>query len=183
METIHFTYNDQAVDFLPSGNDELMVNATQMASIFGRKVEAFTRNEGTQAFILECLKSENSRFLGIQNESDLIDSRQKSGTWMHRILALKFAAWLDPAFELWVYVTIDQIILGHYKEQREATLEKLKAEQEVEAKKKELIEKYPEFLDYLKLEGRVSEADKRRAKAIKESAKQIRLDFIYLPQE
>jgi hypothetical protein len=47
---------------------------------------------------------------------------------MHRILALKFAAWLDPYFEVWVYTTIDKIIFGNYREIKEATVEKLKAE-------------------------------------------------------
>jgi hypothetical protein len=97
----------------------LMINATEMAKIFDKKVEAFTRNEQTQAFIQECLKSENSRFFGVcqtensrfENE-DLIVSKQRSGTWMHRILALKFAAWLSPRFELWVYSTIEDILFG-----------------------------------------------------------------------
>ena len=39
------------------------VNATEMGKIFGKKVEAFMRNEDTQNFIQACLKSENSRFL------------------------------------------------------------------------------------------------------------------------
>ncbi len=47
--------------FVANGN--VMVNATEMAKIFGKKVEAFSRNETTQAFINECLKSENSSFL------------------------------------------------------------------------------------------------------------------------
>ena len=47
--------------FIADGN--VMVNATEMAKIFDRQVVAFTRNETTQAFINECLKSENSHFL------------------------------------------------------------------------------------------------------------------------
>jgi hypothetical protein len=39
-------------------------------------------------------------------------SKQRSGTWMHRILALKFAAWLSPKFELWVYSTIEDLLFG-----------------------------------------------------------------------
>ena len=35
---------------------------------------------------------------------------------MHRILALKFAAWLNPELELWVYETIDEILFGEYAE-------------------------------------------------------------------
>lgn len=32
------------------------------------------------------------------------------GTWVHERLALKFAAWLSPKFELWVYDTIMQVM-------------------------------------------------------------------------
>jgi hypothetical protein len=66
------------------------------------------KTEDTQMFIHECLKSENSRFFEngkTPSEDDLVVSKQRSGTWMHRILALKFAAWLSPKFELWVYST------------------------------------------------------------------------------
>ncbi|MCD4680679.1 MAG: KilA-N domain-containing protein [Bacteroidales bacterium] len=175
-EVVHFIYNEQSIDFLPSG-ENVMVNATQMAEIFGKQVNEFTSNKNTQSFINECLKNGNSRFLGIKNQSDLIDSKQKSGTWMHRILALKFAAWLDPKFELWVFITIDQILLGHYKEQKEATTAKILAERELELKKNELLEKYPEFIDFLKIEGKISDAEKRRLKAIRDSVKQLKLDL------
>lgn len=177
MEIVQFIYNRQTIDFLQGGDENVMVNATQMARIFNKQVESFIRNEGTQNFISECLKNENSRFLGVKNESDLVDSKQKSGTWMHRILALKFAAWLDTKFELWVFSTIDQLILGHFKEQKEATTEKLKAELELEIKKTELLEKYPEFIDFLNIEGKISEAEKRRLRAIKASVKQLKLDL------
>jgi hypothetical protein len=152
----------------------------------------FLKNDDTQNFIQACLrrakktaelrflesgKKENSPFLDIKSESDLVDSKQKSGTWMHRILALKFAAWLDPDFEVWVFETIDKIILGHYKEQKEATAEKLRAERDLEIKKQELIEKYPEFVDFLALEGKITDAEKRRLKAIRDSVKQLKLDL------
>jgi hypothetical protein len=32
------------------------------------------------------------------------------GTWMDEKLALKFAAWLSPAFELWVYDKIQELL-------------------------------------------------------------------------
>ena len=177
MEVVHFIYNQKEVDFLPSGNDDLMVNATQMAKVFGKDVFDFMKNDSTKNFISVALKTENSRFLGIKNESDLIDSRQKSGTWMHRVLALKFAAWLDPAFELWVYVTIDKILLGHYKEMREATIEKLQAEKDFERRKQELIQSNPELAEIFDLELKITAADKKRIKALKASVAQLKLDF------
>lgn len=114
-----FQYNGQIVefDFTPKN---LMVNATEMGKIFGETVEHFTRVENTKKFISECLKNPNMGFLGIEKEEDLIISRQRSGTWMHRILALKFAAWLDPAFELWVYSTIDEVLFGNYRKMEES---------------------------------------------------------------
>jgi len=33
---------------------------------------------------------------------------------MHRILALKFAAWLSPKFELWIYSTIERLLFGKH---------------------------------------------------------------------
>jgi hypothetical protein len=114
-ETINFLYNDQEIQFTTGGKNSVMVNATQMAKIYGKQVNDFLSNNATQNFIDECLKNGNSRFLGIENKEDLISSKQKSGTFMHRILALKFAAWLNPEFELWVYFTIDKVLFDHYR--------------------------------------------------------------------
>lgn len=177
MQVVHFIYSDQTVDFLPKGDINVMVNATQMAKIFGKEVKHFNENDGTEKFIDACLKSRNSDFLGIKNREDLIISKQKSGTWMHRILALKFAAWLDPDFEVWVFMTIDKILLGHFHEQREATKAKLTAKQKLEMKRRELLEKYPEAVEYFDLEHQFNDAENRRRKAIKDSVKQLELDL------
>lgn len=176
-EIVHFIYNDQPIDFLQNGNENVMVNATQMAKIFGKDVFQFTRIDDTKRFISECLKPQNCGLLSLKNESDLIDSRQKSGTWMHRVLALKFAAWLDSAFELWVFSTIDQIILGHYRDLKEATAEKLLAEKELKRKKTELLSKIPELAEIFELELKISEAEKRKIKAMKEAVSQLKLDL------
>jgi hypothetical protein len=39
---------------------------------------------------------------------------RNGGTWMHELLALKFAAWLNAEFELWVYETIHSLVVGAY---------------------------------------------------------------------
>jgi hypothetical protein len=107
------SYGGASVAFEPSIlNENVMVNATQMGKIFNKLPKDFLKNDETKAFIQECLKKENSPYLSIKKESDLVISRQKSGTWMHRILALKFAAWLNPAFELWVYTQIEELLFG-----------------------------------------------------------------------
>ena len=95
MEVVHFIYNGQTIDFLPGRNDNLMVNATQMAKIFGKEVARFMENDSTKKFIEVCLnraektrnssfingkKSEYSHFFGVKTETDLVISKQKSGT-------------------------------------------------------------------------------------------------------
>lgn len=118
-EILKFEFDSELIEFeVINGN--VMVNATQMAKVFGKKVNHFTENETTRLFISECLNNRNSGFILVENEEDLIISKQKSGTWMHRILALKFAAWLNPRFELWVYSTIDKILFDYYKRLEES---------------------------------------------------------------
>lgn len=123
METKICAFNENPITFALEKNNGMMINATEMAKPFGKNVEAFMRNESTIQFVKEALKSENSRFLGIEKEEDLVYSRQKNGTWMHRVLALKFAAWLSPGFELWVYATIERLLFGKHV-QREQSFER-----------------------------------------------------------
>lgn len=114
QQLVTFNFEGKNIAFDLS-TPNVMVNATEMGAIFNKLPKDFLRNEDTQKFISECLKKENSPFILVENESDLYVSVQKSGTWMHRILALKFAAWLNPKFELWVYATIDELLFGKYK--------------------------------------------------------------------
>lgn len=51
--------------------------------------------------------------------------RDDSGAiWMHCLLALKFAAWLDAYFEVWVYRTIEQVLFAHGQRLGEEVREK-----------------------------------------------------------
>ena len=180
MEIVHFIYEGNPecpVDFEPTGSDNVMVNATQMAAIFGKLPKDFLKNEDTKSFIKSCLNKENSPYLNIKNESDLIISKQKSGTWMHRILALKFAAWLNSDFEVWVYITIDQILNQYFREQRDARIEKLRIRQRKEALRGELLQKYPDFAEYAELEQLEKESDSKIIKSVKKQVNQLRLEF------
>lgn len=146
-ETIDYTFDGTPVHFELFG-DNVMVNATEMAKIFGKDVFDFMKTDNTKTFIQECLKTENCRFISVEKEEDLFISRQKSGTWMHRILALKFAAWLSPSFELWAWITIDHILFGHSKKMETM----LKESAERRAKEKKLIQNLLNNPDYLELQ-------------------------------
>lgn len=187
-EIVHFIYNDQPIDFLQGGNENVMVNATQMATIFGKRVDVFLKSDHAQAFIEalllvpqktegEKISTPNGGDIFKYSKDEIIKGSKRGGTWMHRILALKFAAWLDPSFEVWVFETIDQIILGHYRDLKEATAEKLLAEKELKRKKADLLSKIPELAEIFELELKISEAEKRKIKAMKDAVSQLKLDL------
>lgn len=51
---------------------------------------------------------------------------------MHRVLALKFAAWLSPDFEVWVYSTIEQLLFGKHVEREKSFERTLKLQKELD---------------------------------------------------
>ncbi|GAB2994051.1 hypothetical protein GCM10027284_09060 [Cyclobacterium sediminis] len=66
MKVIKFIYEEKEVDFLPSGNDSVMVNATQMANIFDKRIDFFLKADHTKKFIEALLltpKSNNKEAL------------------------------------------------------------------------------------------------------------------------
>ena len=177
MEIIKFIYEGEEVDFLPSGKDNVMVNATQMAKIFGKRVDVFLKSEHAKDFmkVLEFTPyGGNSEPL---KREQIIQTKGQSGTFFNRVLALKFAAWLDTAFELWVFTTIDTIINQYYREQREAMTDKLRIRQQKEAKKQELLLKHPDFAEYFEFEDQEKEAHGKQIKAVRDQMKQLKLDF------
>lgn len=116
-------FNGNEVSFVLDKENNMMVNATQLAKVYDKDLHQFTKSDHAQAFISSCLKPANAGLLGLKSEEDLIVSRQKSGTWMNRVLALKFAAWLNPDLEVWVYSTIESLLFGRHVK-REQSFEK-----------------------------------------------------------
>lgn len=96
---------------------------------------------------------------------------------MHRILALKFAAWLSPAFELWIFITIDKLLYQYANEMKSAASDKLLYEQQLEEKKQKLLLGNSEFAEYIELNNLVNDSEKRRKKAITDQMRQIKIDF------
>lgn len=154
METRIHNYGDNPITFALEKNNGMMVNATEMAKVFGKEVFEFVSNEKTKQFIDAALKPENHELLGIDSETDLIMSRQKAGTYMHRALALKFAAWLSPDFEVWVYATIERILFGKHVERDnsfEATLRLMNEKEELEVKEEKTVRDFERYLEIERL--------------------------------
>lgn len=82
---------------------------------------------------------------------------------MHRILALKFASWLNPAFELWVYRTIDFILFDYYKRLEESLKESAKRKNRIDELKNTLLEN-PDFAELEQLELTEKQASYARTK-------------------
>jgi hypothetical protein len=123
MRTEFFIFNGHEVSFSLDKENKVMVNATEMAKIFGKDVNEFTSNDRTKKFIGALCQIEGfrlgdnvqdgiSRFEHEFSQNGMyvktVHGGRNNGTWMHKLVALKFAAWLDPFFEVWVYSTIFQ---------------------------------------------------------------------------
>lgn len=148
-----FEFNGSQIEFDLTGN--VMVNATEMAKIFGTEPKDFLRIESTKSYIKAWLSSANLPNSEVRKETDLFRKNHRTGTWMHRAFAIKFAAWLDPNFEVWVYDTIDKIMFGTL---REDVKEKVNYETERDNLYNELIAGSPEFVRYVELDQKAKTA-------------------------
>jgi hypothetical protein len=144
----------------------LMVNATEMAKIFGARIFNFMENESTKKFVQACLNNRNSGYLNVKTETDLYTSRQKSGTWMHRILALKFAAWLDPNFEVWVFRLVDQLLFSDYHALKQSVKQSGGRKSKIEKLKNYLRDSSEDFVELEKLESEEKAEARNRSRQI-----------------
>lgn len=181
MKVLHTIYNNTDIEFALNG-ENIMVNATQMAQAFNKRIDHFLRSDHAQNYIkvLENFlqKENNLPPNGGRIIPKVIEYKGRNGVLFDRRLALKFAAWLDVEFELWVYTTIDRMLLGHFKDLKDATAEKLKAQEELKLKREELLKKHPEdFAEFLSIEEKLNSINKKRMKALKQGIKQLQLEL------
>lgn len=102
-----FSYNNQPVTFRLQ-NGDVMVNLTQMAKLYGKETTHFLQNKRTREFIAIL-----DAILGFSS-TEVTRGGNTPGTWAHQKLAIKFAAWLDPKFELWVYDRVEELMRQGY---------------------------------------------------------------------
>lgn len=125
-----YDYEGTPISFDFEGNHKL-VNISQMAKKFGKLPKDFFQLKQTGLFIdtlhkhLKMSRKDNSPIGKIRSRStanfakhypELVkvvrggNDKHLQGTWVHEKIALKFAAWLSPAFELWVYDRIYELL-------------------------------------------------------------------------
>lgn len=185
METKICVFEENQITFTLSKDNKMMINATEMAKVFDKKVENFTRIDSTQEFINSCLELSNleanktpkSVLFNINSVDDLIISRQKSGTFMHRILALKFAAWLSPKFEVWVYSTIENLLFGKHVEREKSFERTISLQKEMDTLKDKPNKTGEDFERYLEISREINREKQIRSSLTKESINGLQLSF------
>ena len=112
IQKFQYEYHSISFEF---GDGNKLINATEMAKPFGKPVGNFLRLAETKTYItlLEARYSDVN--IGGQPKETLRVVKggepHLQGTWMDEKLALKFAAWLSPEFELWVYDRIQELLM------------------------------------------------------------------------
>lgn len=131
-----YNYKNNPIRF-SFDSSTVMVNATEMAKPFGKKPAHFLRGAQTQRFI-----ETFGRIANLQSEEIVVrfNGGNNLGTWMHEKLALKFAAWLSPEFELWVYDVFENHIKGGQVQNSQQPLSRMQILQIAMEAEKELQE-------------------------------------------
>lgn len=160
-----FDYNGFPIEF--SLQENVMINATEMAKIFGKNVANYLRNDETKRFLNACLLNANSHLINVTSYQDLVITRKKSGTWFHRIVALEFAAWLDPSFKLWVYATIETLLYGSVREAMEKARRVAQNSTRISTLKSALLSESEYYREIVELERENSKLSKLASKGIR----------------
>lgn len=101
-----YSYEGSNITF--SQGENVMVNATEMAKPFGKRVSDFLNNQQTKEFLQVLAET------GKSVSADLVrvvkGGNKQQGTWMHEDVALEFARWLSPKFAIWCNDRIKELL-------------------------------------------------------------------------
>lgn len=101
-----FQYNGSPITFYK--DDNVMVNATEMAKPFGKLVGDWLRLKATTEFI-EALSAD--MHIPISALIQVVKGgNSEQGTWLHEDVALEFARWLSPSFAIWCNKRIKELL-------------------------------------------------------------------------
>jgi hypothetical protein len=191
MKAVIKTYLESQITFDTLANEEVMVNVTDIARHFGKKPVHFLRLPSTKELLLALVEDANNGIaenLGVtfshsQNpfftEEDFVKTVQSgraNGTWMHRHLAIEFAAWLDVKFKLWMLRTIEEIMRGIDQERVDRLKEKSKRQVRI-SQLENFLAQYPEFVELRQLQLEERQATYALSKMDKAAVLNYRIQF------
>jgi hypothetical protein len=142
-----------------------MVNATEMAKVFGKRVDVFLKSDHAKEFIKELELTPYGGSSELLEKEEIIKTYNGVNTFFHRSLALKFAAWLNPKFELWVYTTIEELLFGFAKKQTESIQKTVQLQREIIALERKEDKTGADFDRYLKCQQELNFEKSNRAGA------------------
>lgn len=116
MSIQNLSFGNVAVSFRNDG----YLNATAIATHFGKQPRDYLKTEQTQQYIAALAEYLSSKTKVLVEENQLVvvkNGGNARGTWLHPKLAIHFARWLDPRFAVWCDEQIEQILSGSLKSQ------------------------------------------------------------------
>lgn len=129
-----------------------MVNLTRIAKHFGKNVYDWSRNQSTQSF----LDAYATEFPETQILVSARGGDAEQGTWAVRQVALHFAQWISPQFNVWCIKKLDELFQTGKTElvsarrltNKEVLIMALEAEERAEQAEQRLIEAQPKVAFY-----------------------------------
>lgn len=170
FKSLEFIYQDMEIHFLVNPNEKnVMINATEMAKAFNKRIHNFLKAEHTQHFMSELenyYASLSSN--GDSEKPEILKTNTNLGTYMCEPLALKFAAWLEPKFELWIYQRIQDVIFGNYKKHWDAHQKQEQAKLKIAVLKNKLLTEptVETAIEYFETEKIINETRSEKQKAL-----------------
>ena len=110
-----FNFGNIAVSFREDG----YLNATQIATHFGKLPKDYLKTEQTQQYISALAESLSERTKILTDENQIVIVKKGNsknftqGTWLHPKLAIHFARWLNPKFAVWCDEQIEALLNGN----------------------------------------------------------------------
>ncbi|UOO88862.1 KilA-N domain-containing protein [Vitreoscilla massiliensis] len=96
-----------------SADNKGWINATMMATPFGKRTENYLRNEQTKRYIAALAQKLSVTRKSVSKQIQLVrvvKGGNEQGTWLHPKLAIDFARWLSPEFGVWCDEQIEGIL-------------------------------------------------------------------------
>ena len=116
MSIKKFRFRGETITFGLSTDNRTMVHATALAKVFNKEVYDFLRCDSTKQFIRTYCEILGLRYENEMTPNGILVKVNRggchNGTWMERSVALKFLAWLDPDFEIWIYKTKEDTLFN-----------------------------------------------------------------------
>ena len=106
QEIAIYQYNGRNISFCNGSN--VLMNATQMASVFNKTPKDWLRTQTAKEFIasLSAVRQICTTDLVIIKQG----GNGEQGTWMHEDVALEFARWLNPTFGIWCNDRVKELL-------------------------------------------------------------------------